>query len=192
MKASQILSTAVLAAVSLAQTPPGFTPSVTAKLEVIFGTKAVSEPGLSLTRQDLKTAHDRDGHPSERDCLSVDADCSTNFANPGAGQPATYLHTVIRDFAPSASPDAGGVYALRTTQTGPVAWFPPMPPAQNPPHPHRYTNLLWEQPGGSGWAIPQSAGSMMQSQKLGFNVANFQTAAGLQNPVAAVWFNVTG
>ncbi|RYP48106.1 hypothetical protein DL768_005959 [Monosporascus sp. mg162] len=196
MKASQILSTAVLAGVSLAQTPPGFTPSVEAKLEVIFGTKAVSEPGLSLTRQEtsrqptIGTTTPLNG--TAYLWMLIDLDASTNFANPGAGQPATYLHTVIRDFAPSTSPDANGVYVLQSSQTGPVAWFPPMPPAQNPPHPHRYTNLLWEQPGGRGWTIPQSAGSMLQTQKLGFNVTAFQTAAALQDPVAAVWFNVTG
>ena len=35
---------------SLAQTPPGFAPSVEDKLEVTFGTKAVTEPGLALTK----------------------------------------------------------------------------------------------------------------------------------------------
>ena len=50
MKASQILSTAGLAAVALAQTPPGFTPSVETKLEVTFGSKRVSEPGEAFTR----------------------------------------------------------------------------------------------------------------------------------------------
>ena len=84
------------------------------------------------------------------------------------------------------------MYGLTSTQSGPVAWFPPMPPAENPPHPHRYTNLLWEQPGGTGWTLPQPAASMLQSQKLGLNVAEFQTAAGLDDPVGAVWFNVTG
>ncbi|RYP22114.1 hypothetical protein DL765_001873 [Monosporascus sp. GIB2] len=212
MKISQILSTIGLAAVSLAQTPPGFTPSVETKLEVIFGNKAVSEPGLSFTRQETSrqptigtttpltgTAYlwmmiDLDALPPtpEKANAILAPSSSTNLANPGAGQPATYLHTVIRDFAPSTSPDASGVYVLQSSQTGPVSWFPPMPPAENPPHPHRYTNLLWEQPGGRAWAIPQGAGNMMQTQKLGFNVSAFQTAAGLANPVRAVWFNVTG
>ncbi|KAJ8131476.1 hypothetical protein O1611_g2148 [Lasiodiplodia mahajangana] len=66
----------------------------------------------------------------------------------------------------------------------------PAPPAENPPHPHRYTNLLWEQP--ANWQIPSAANTMLQNQKLGFNVANFITAAGLSNPIAANYFNVTG
>ncbi|KAK7740841.1 hypothetical protein SLS62_010985 [Diatrype stigma] len=167
MKASQILSTVGLAAVSLGQTPPGFTPSVETKLEVIFGTKAVSTPGDSFT-----IAGKVDGFNS-----------STT---------STYLHTVIRDFAPAAEADANGVYPLTTQQTGPVTWFGPMPPAENPPRAHRYTNLIWEQPDGTGWTIPQSASSMLQTQRFGFNVASFQTAAALEDPISAVWFNVTG
>ena len=73
-----------------------------------------------------------------------------------------------------------------------MAWFAPAPPAESPPHPHRYTNLLWEQPGGRSWAVPAAAASMLQSQKLGFDVPAFVEAAGLGAPVAANYFNVTG
>ena len=66
MKASQIISTAGLAAVSLAQTPPGFTPSVETKLEVTFGTKTVSEPGEAFTR------------PGEHDELKKEKTRNTN------------------------------------------------------------------------------------------------------------------
>lgn len=34
----------------MAQTPPGFAPSVETKLEVIFGSKAVTTPGESFTK----------------------------------------------------------------------------------------------------------------------------------------------
>ncbi|KAI1255746.1 hypothetical protein MGN70_002486 [Eutypa lata] len=187
MKVSQIISTAGLAAVSLAQTPPGFTPSVETKLEVIFGTKAVATPGDAFTKTEtaqqpsIGTTTTLNG--TAYLWMMIDLDASTTM---------TYLHTVIRDFAPAAEADANGVYPLTTQQTGPVTWFGPAPPAENPPRPHRYTNLIWEQPDGTGWAIPQSASSMMQAQKFGFNVANFQTAAGLEDPISAVWFNVTG
>ncbi len=50
MKASQIISMAGLAAVSLGQTPPGFSPSVEEKLEVTFGSKTVSTPGVAFTK----------------------------------------------------------------------------------------------------------------------------------------------
>lgn len=49
MKLSILSSLASLAALASAQTPPGFVPAVTTKLEVIFGTKSVT-PGLALTK----------------------------------------------------------------------------------------------------------------------------------------------
>lgn len=39
-----------LTGLASAQTPEGFTPEVTAKLDIIFGTKAVDTPGASFTR----------------------------------------------------------------------------------------------------------------------------------------------
>lgn len=48
---------------------------------------------------------------------------STNFANPQAGKPATYLHTVLRDFKSSGQKSSSGTYTLTTTATGPVSWF---------------------------------------------------------------------
>lgn len=47
LKIFSALVTAV--GLSSAQTPPGFTPNVTAHLDVIYGTTAVSTPGMSMT-----------------------------------------------------------------------------------------------------------------------------------------------
>jgi len=49
MKLPGVYTLLVLAGLSAAQTPDGFTPSVTPHLDVIFGTKEVT-PGLSLTK----------------------------------------------------------------------------------------------------------------------------------------------
>ncbi|KAI0531966.1 phosphatidylethanolamine-binding protein [Xylaria digitata] len=187
MKTVNIVSALLLAGVSSAQTPTGFTPAVTEKLEVTFGTKNVETGGQPLTKAD--TARQPTigiSGPANGTYIWI----STNFANPKAGQPATYLHTVLRDFKASGAASADGITTLKTTANGPVAWFAPQPPAENPPHPHRYTNLLWEQP--ANWQVPSAANTMLQNQKLGFNVPNFITAAGLGNPIAANYFNVTG
>ncbi|KAI1855502.1 hypothetical protein JX266_000367 [Neoarthrinium moseri] len=223
MKTQNILPALALAGGSVAQTPAGFTPSVSAHLDVIFGTKVVNPPGTPLSKSDTArqpTIGTSKALNGTYVWMMIDLDASTNFANPKAGQQATYLHTVLRDFKSSGKTTDSGVYTLTTTATGPVSCqnLPkglseislyydaqgttartvtdpgsiqgPAPPAENPPHPHRYTNLLWEQP--ANWAIPQAASTMLQSKRSGFNVTDFQKAAGLSDPVFANYFNVTG
>ncbi|OTA52211.1 PEBP-like protein [Hypoxylon sp. EC38] len=192
MKGSSILSALAFAGFSAAQTPEGFTPVVTQKLEVTFGTKSVT-PGLALqkTETSRQPTIGLNGTASGTYIwMLIDLDASTNFANPKQGQAATYLHTVIRDFKASGTASADGITTLKSTATGPVAWFAPAPQPESPPHPHRYTNLLWEQP--ENWQIPSAANQMLQSQKVGFSVPKFITAAGLKDPIAANYFNVTG
>lgn len=50
MKTANIVSALLLAGVSYAQTPAGFTPAVTDKLEVTFGSKNVATGGQALTK----------------------------------------------------------------------------------------------------------------------------------------------
>ena len=42
----------LLAALATAQTPPGFSPTVNAKLELMFASKSVATPGQALTKAD--------------------------------------------------------------------------------------------------------------------------------------------
>ncbi|KAI1339413.1 phosphatidylethanolamine-binding protein [Xylariaceae sp. FL0016] len=192
MKVSDVIPAILLASSASAQTPAGFTPSVETKLDVTFATKNIATPGQAMTKAETarQPTIGLSGANGTYVWMMIDLDASTNFVNPKAGTPTTYLHTVIRDFKPSGAASDAGVTALKSTATGPVSWFAPAPPAENPPHPHRYTNLLWEQP--ANWQIPSSANTMLQSQRTGFDVPKFITAAGLSAPVAAIYFNVTG
>lgn len=52
MKTTSIVSGLLLAGITSAQTPTGFTPAVTEKLKVTFGTKDVATGGQPLTKAD--------------------------------------------------------------------------------------------------------------------------------------------
>ena len=54
---------AALVGVAQAQTPKGFTPSVNSKLDVLFNSTAVSEPGKLLTKASKNTL-DQSRNPS--------------------------------------------------------------------------------------------------------------------------------
>ncbi|KAG4218874.1 hypothetical protein PC116_g32646, partial [Phytophthora cactorum] len=151
MKTSGILSALALVGISAGQTPPGFEPAVEQKLEVTFGTKSVT-PGLAFAKTET----------SRQPTIGLSIPANGTYV---------WMLIVIRDFKASGGASADGVSTLKSTATGPVAWFAPAPQPENPPHPHRYTNLLWEQP--ENWQIPSAANQMLQSQKTGFSVPKF-------------------
>ncbi|KAK7943709.1 uncharacterized protein PG986_012822 [Apiospora aurea] len=187
MKFSGIYALAVLAGLSAAQTPDGFEPQVTPHLDVIFGSKEVT-PGMSLTKSARAPTIGLKAQPNGTYVWMM-IGRSTNPFNPKQGKPATYLHTVLRDFKASGQKTDSGVYTLTTRATGPVAWRRLLR-RRIPPHPHRYTHLLWEQP--ENWVIPQAAQTQLQTGKTAFNVPAFQKAAGLSAPIAGNYFNQTG
>ncbi|KAK6221313.1 hypothetical protein LQW54_001412 [Pestalotiopsis sp. IQ-011] len=109
---------------SLAQTPAGFTPNVTAHLDVVFGTKVVDPPGTALSKSDTsKQLSIGTSAPLNGSYLwmLIDLYASTNFANPQAGKPTTYLPTVLRDFKSTGQKSSSATYTLTTTAMGPVS-----------------------------------------------------------------------
>lgn len=62
----------------------------------------------------------------------------------------------------------------------------PAPPAENPPHAHRYVSLLYET--AADFAVTRA----QVGQTFGFDLAVFVGKVGLGAPVRAGYFNVTG
>ena len=91
------------------------------------------------------------------------------------GSKRPFLHWLIPDV--DLSNETANV---PTTGSNIVRYFPPSPPAGDPPH--RYTFLLYSQP--NNFQIPSKYSNLKQSA-LGFDVNAFTTASGLGQPKAA-------
>ncbi|KAB5529054.1 phosphatidylethanolamine-binding protein [Coniochaeta sp. 2T2.1] len=191
------LATSVLLFVGLAQceTPPDFTPEAVARLDVIFGTKAVSPPGTSLTKAETSKQPTIGTSDTVLNgtylWLMIDLDVPASFTNPSSGPRRTNLHAMITGFKSTGqtttAADGGAVInTLSSTATGPVKYVGPAPPAENPPHAHRYVELLFET--NATFTVPQS----YVQPTLGFDLPAFVKKTGLAPPIRGNWFSVTG
>ncbi|KAL1836609.1 hypothetical protein VTJ49DRAFT_4884 [Mycothermus thermophilus] len=192
---STITSILLLAGLASAQTPPGFVPEVSEKLEIIFGDKVVQTAGESLTREETArqpTLGTRDAPLTGESYLwmMIDLDVPGNFQNPSSAPRRTNLHALITGFVPSPTPDdATGIYLLipPSPSAGPVPYVGPGPPPENPPHPHKYVSLLYET------AADFTVTREQVGQTFGFDLAAFVERVGIvDGPMRAGYFNVTG
>jgi len=110
------------------------------------------------------------------------------IAGLAAGTRTTLLHAMITGFKPSGT-TKNTTHVLSSTDTGPASYMGPGPPAETPPHPHKYVQLLFPQP--ASFAVPASMKSTISS-RVGFDINKFVTAASLDAPLRANWFTVTG
>ncbi|KUJ19620.1 PEBP-like protein [Mollisia scopiformis] len=174
-----------LASAVWAQTPPGFSPNVTARLDVIFPSATVT-PGLQLQKAAV----------ASMPTIGTETSLSGTYLYLMVGKPptttggprGTVLHAMIIGFKSSGSMK-NTTYVLTSTDTGPSSYFGPSPPAETPPHPHHYIEMLFEQP--ANFAVPSSMKSQVSS-RLNFNTTEFISLAGLKDPVAANYFLITG
>ncbi|OCL02967.1 PEBP-like protein [Glonium stellatum] len=179
-------------AITRAQTPVGFSPNVTAHLDVIFSSVAVTPPGMNLTK--AAVAKQPTIGTSDEALngtylfVMLDIDVPASFTGGAAGTRGVNLHAMLTGFK-SSGQTMSGTYILSSVATSPASYLAPAPPAEAPPHPHKYVELLFEQP--ANWAVPSSQQSAV-SNRLGFNLTQFTVAAGLGSPIRANYFQVAG
>ena len=110
-----------------------------------------------------------------------------SIAGLAAGTRTTLLHAMITGFKSSGT-TKNTAHVLSSTDTAPASYMAPGPPAETPPHPHKYVQLPFPQP--ASFAVPASMKSVISS-RVGFDINKFITAASLDAPLRANWFTVT-
>ncbi|KAN0099072.1 PEBP-like protein [Hyaloscypha variabilis] len=178
-------------ALAAAQTPPGFTPNVTAHLDVIYPSAEIT-PGISMSKASVASVPTIG---TSDEVLSgtylfimMDLDVPGSIAGLAAGTRTTLLHAMVTGYKPSGT-IKNTTHVLSSTDTGPASYLAPGPPAETPPHPHKYVQLLFPQP--VSFAVPTSMKSAILS-RVGFDISKFVTAASLDAPLRANWYTVTG
>ncbi|OCL01566.1 PEBP-like protein [Glonium stellatum] len=187
---NSILILVGLAGVSRAQTPAGFTPSVATHLDVMFNSTVVSPAGLTLAKAITQ---------SQPTIGLTGIDSSGTFLFIMMGTPSrtpnstrqTLLHCLNTGFKSTAprTPSANTTILLASADTGPAPYLGPSPPAESPPHGHRYVQFLFRQP--DAFVVPADQQAAVSARR-GFDLQGFVRAAGLGEPVAADFFVVVG
>ncbi|KAF2500319.1 PEBP-like protein [Lophium mytilinum] len=186
---SLLLSTVVP---TLAQTPPGFVPSVKQSLNITYDTNNVSPPGELIPRGDtanppsISTPVYQNASSGGRSIIFlIDRDVPRN------GSRVTLLHWLV----PNVTVSSGGGLTLdipvpQEGETGGAPYLQPSPPVGDSPH--TYTFLLFPQP--DNFTIPSEFASINppadSSARIGFNISSFAKAAGLMAPLAANYMQV--
>lgn len=98
------------------------------------------------------------------------------------------LHAMETGFKATSQKIAGNSVLLSTTEKGPAAYIGPNPPATDT-IPHRYVQMLFEQPS----SLEVKAQDFANTQdRIGFDVMSFAEKNKLGEPVAANFFTVDG
>ncbi|KAF2871246.1 phosphatidylethanolamine-binding protein [Massariosphaeria phaeospora] len=184
---------AVVVSIAQAQTPEGFTPVVSTKLDVVFNSTAVRTSGQLLTKAGTASAPQiaavGEAINQEDTYMFVMVDLDVPPAN-GTTTRRTLLHALTTDFKvtqQSFSNSTSGSL-LASSEEGPATYRGPSPPATDT-IPHRYVQLLFQQP--ETLAV-QATDFAETSSRIGFDINAFMQEQGLSAPLAANFFTVDG
>ncbi|KAF2191946.1 PEBP-like protein [Zopfia rhizophila CBS 207.26] len=181
---------AALVGVSRAQTPEGFTPSVETKLDVMFNGTVLNTPGQQLTKA---------GTASQPQIAVADANTEDTFMfvmidldvppAEGSTERRTLLHAMATGFRVTQQQTTGtGANLLVSSDQGPATYIGPSPPATDTV-PHRYVELLFQQPEN---LQVQAADFANTQDRINFDIEAFIQENELSEPIAANFFTVNG
>ncbi|PVH99266.1 PEBP-like protein [Periconia macrospinosa] len=182
---------AILAGIAQAQTPQGFKPEVKNKLDVMFNSTMVSKPGQLLSKAETASAPQIAASSSMVDSSKSYVFVMLDLDVPAAQGNATrrvLLHAMETGFKPTSQKIAGNAVLLASTEKGPASYIPPGPPATDT-IPHRYVQMLFEQP--QTLAVQASDFANMQA-RINFDITSFAEKNKLGEPMAANFFTVDG
>ncbi|KAK4500004.1 hypothetical protein PRZ48_008190 [Zasmidium cellare] len=185
MKAIQSIAVFATLALVNAQTPSNFSDVSPNPLDVQLNpTNITLSPGQLVSQNDVQDS------PS----LALSNSSNVNYVA-FMIDPTSRSGTYLQWLQPNLIADTTGKLTVDTTATGASSAVGATYDAPDPPtddYAHEYVILLYQQP--ANWAIPRSYSSInpppQTRKRIGFVMADFQQAAGLDAPVGANYFRV--
>ncbi|KAF1928362.1 PEBP-like protein [Didymella exigua CBS 183.55] len=184
---------AALASLAQAQsvTPSGFTPSASNKLDIFFNSTMVMTPGQMLTKAETasqpKIALSSRMANSSATYMFVMLDLDVPPMQ-GTTKRRVLLHAVNTGFKATQQKIGGSATLLTSTEKGPAAYIPPSPPPTDT-IPHRYVQLLFQQPAD---LKIQASDFNETSARINFDINAFMTKNKVSAPMAGNFFMVDG
>ncbi|KAF3053983.1 hypothetical protein E8E11_003008 [Didymella keratinophila] len=174
--------------VSLAQaqsvTPSGFAPSASSKLDVFFNTTMVMTPE---TASQPKIAVSSTTANSSATYMFVMLDLDVP-PEEGSTKRRVLLHAMNTGFKATQQKISGSATLLASPEKGPAAYIPPGPPPTDT-IPHRYVQLLFQQPAD---LKVQASDFKETSARINFDIDAFVTKNKIGAPMAGNFFMVDG
>ncbi|KZM19953.1 uncharacterized protein EKO05_0010008 [Ascochyta rabiei] len=172
-------------------TPSGFTPIASSKLDVFFNTTMVMTPGQVLSKAETATqpkiavANTISNMSATYMFVMLDLDVPPEG---GSAKRRVLLHAMNTGFKATQQKVGGSATLLASTEQGPAAYIPPGPPPTDT-IPHRYVELLFQQPAD---LKVQASDFTSVSDRINFDINAFMVKNKVSPPIAGNFFMVDG
>ncbi|KAF9691303.1 hypothetical protein EKO04_010752 [Ascochyta lentis] len=172
-------------------TPSGFTPAANNKLDVFFNTSMVMTLGQILSKAETATqpkiaiSSAMPNMTATYMFVMLDLDVPPEG---GSTKRRVLLHAMNTGFKLTQQKISGSSTLLASTEKGPAAYIPPGPPPTDT-IPHRYVQLLFQQPADLNVKASDFAEN---SARINFDINAFMTKNKVSAPMAGNFFMVDG